>query len=307
MTDIFQGEVGIMHMIANEMKFFVGVVDELGLPNKGSTIINSDSETSMKWITSEAQGKSKHILLRHQDLKDKVELGEVHPNKVLGTENRSDLMTKLLSGRDTRRYDYDVLGYGLVEHLPITGTLKKDKDYCFMSSMAPQSDVICYMQRNTRRGDGVKRDSAAEEAATDDLLNGLVQEIVDRQAASSNADSALEEQDQAEAALAPRQSEAERQRAMADSLLRHENLHRVHRRTITGESFAQAWDAEQEAEETHEARIVAEANMRVENEPFAAALADAYDCRRVVFHPARIRHEVAYHNEVLVEFLEPVL
>jgi hypothetical protein len=107
-VSISEGEIASAHMLANEMKFLEGSINELGLPNKGFRRLNLDSETTAKWAVTANQSKSKLILLRHQDLKDKVANGEVRPNFVSGDNNRSDMLTKLLPGKTSRRYSYEL-------------------------------------------------------------------------------------------------------------------------------------------------------------------------------------------------------
>jgi hypothetical protein len=90
-------------MLANATKFFLGAMNELGLPNIGTRRLSLDSEATEKWTRSPNPGKSKSILLRHEDLKDKIDYKEINLNVISGKKKRSDALTKMFPGSTTRR------------------------------------------------------------------------------------------------------------------------------------------------------------------------------------------------------------
>jgi hypothetical protein len=103
-TDIFQAEIFSAHVAANEMRYILGAVNELKPPNQGPKMLNRDSETTDKHPRSEKPGKSRHMLLRHQDLVNRVKRGETNVRTIEGVDNKLDMMTKQLVGKEAAKY-----------------------------------------------------------------------------------------------------------------------------------------------------------------------------------------------------------
>jgi hypothetical protein len=283
-TDIFQGEIAAAHVCANEMKFFMGAMNELGLPNKGSRKLHLDSETAIKWVTAPTLGKSKHLLLRHQDIKDKVAAGEIVPALIPGKYNRADLMTKILSAKDTRRLAYEVLGHGLVETWPVEGTYKKKNDFGLMPQAGDveSHDVECFMMRRIQADE---IDSFDVDPELEDIVAEAVRTLIRHNPPTEAVEGMTTGQASTSTTGAP--SSPTRLTYTDDIMFRREDMPRGER-------------------ERRDARVVQAENQRTENRAIDPYMVRAYNNGTFTFESSRMRG-IDYHNQMIEMFLEPIV
>ena len=79
------------------------LAQELGINVKGGLInLRTDSSAAKSFVSRRGFGKMKHLEIRDLWLQKEVGDGKVVVQKVLGTENSADLMTKVLSLSEIR-------------------------------------------------------------------------------------------------------------------------------------------------------------------------------------------------------------
>ena len=77
-------------------KGVINVMVELGFEVKPNLRLHTDSSAAKSFVSRKGLGKMKHLEIRDLWLQREVALGKVGVNKVDGTKNPADLMTKYL-------------------------------------------------------------------------------------------------------------------------------------------------------------------------------------------------------------------
>ena len=96
-------------------KGLLSLAAEMGFGNLSNVIhLGTDSSAAKSFVSRRGLGKMRHIEIRDLWLQKEVLEGKVVVNKVVGTENPADLMTKLLGIRDIQTR---LEGMGLVAEL----------------------------------------------------------------------------------------------------------------------------------------------------------------------------------------------
>ncbi len=87
-----------MATAAQEIVWWRNVLEDKGLPYTGPTNLYSDSNSALKWATSEKGPcrRAKHIHVRYHYTRDLVIDGKIAVHHVCSEENDADLITKPL-------------------------------------------------------------------------------------------------------------------------------------------------------------------------------------------------------------------
>ena len=99
-----EAELYAMVTAVLKAKWLVTVSREMGFEVERSKIVlGTDSEAAKSFVSRRGLGKMRHIEVRDLWLQKEVLKGNVKVEKIPGTENPADLMTKYLGTQDIRR------------------------------------------------------------------------------------------------------------------------------------------------------------------------------------------------------------
>ena len=114
-TSSTQSEVRALQALVVDVIYVVELCRELSRPLKLPVIVFEDNEAVIslsREMTSRAK-RCKHFLMAISWIREQVELGLIKLEQIADEQNRSDVLTKIITGSQFRRKASDLLGAGL--------------------------------------------------------------------------------------------------------------------------------------------------------------------------------------------------